>query len=198
MTPRTCAVHDERGFTLLEMLMVVAIMATMAAMAVADVAELHPSPEGRGGGHAQALEVIRNARETAISQRRNVRIVFTGTNIIQTVRGEHPPRRDHDAPADGASSRTGCSSSVCRSCRTRPTRSPPDPLRRRRIAFGPSATRAFTSEGTLVDANGDVLNGTLFLGDSEPAEQRARDYGLRHDGAAADLAMGRRAVGGVG
>jgi hypothetical protein len=31
------------------------------------------------------------------------------------------------------------------------------------VAFGISPTRMFTSEGTFVDANGDVLNGTLFL-----------------------------------
>ena len=31
------------------------------------------------------------------------------------------------------------------------------------VAFGALATRTFTSQGTLVDANGDILNGTLFL-----------------------------------
>ena len=31
------------------------------------------------------------------------------------------------------------------------------------VAFGPSATRMFTSEGTFVDGSGDVLNGTVFL-----------------------------------
>jgi hypothetical protein len=31
------------------------------------------------------------------------------------------------------------------------------------IAFGSSPERLLTSEGTLVDSSGDVLNGTLFL-----------------------------------
>lgn len=31
------------------------------------------------------------------------------------------------------------------------------------VAFGPSPTRMFTSEGTFVNQQGDALNGTLFL-----------------------------------
>jgi len=38
-------------------------------------------------------------------------------------------------------------------------------------AFGPSPNRAFTTEGTFVDGAGDVLNGTLFLG--EPGDQHS-------------------------
>jgi len=37
------------------------------------------------------------------------------------------------------------------------------PIQTAAIAFGPLTTRSFTSQGTLVDSNGDVLNGTLFL-----------------------------------
>jgi hypothetical protein len=31
------------------------------------------------------------------------------------------------------------------------------------IAFGASVTRMFTSEGTLIDSNGDPINGTVFM-----------------------------------
>jgi hypothetical protein len=42
------------------------------------------------------------------------------------------------------------------------------------IAFGPSATRMFTSEGTFVDQSGDELNGTVFMGiQNEPESARA-------------------------
>jgi hypothetical protein len=42
------------------------------------------------------------------------------------------------------------------------------------IAFGASATRMFTSEGSFVDANGDPLNGSLFIGNPDiPDSARA-------------------------
>jgi hypothetical protein len=42
------------------------------------------------------------------------------------------------------------------------------------IAFGPSVTRLFTSEGSFVTAAGQPLNGTVFLGRiNEPKSARA-------------------------
>jgi prepilin-type N-terminal cleavage/methylation domain-containing protein len=149
---------DQHGFTVLEILMVIAIMGTVAAMAmmVSPTFIQHARAEA---GISQAMDMLRSAREVAISQRRNVQVRFIGTDAIQTARVE----MDN-------------STTVLRSMQFEnrveflfepgvpntpdafpllPAGSP--------VAFGPSPTRMFTSEGTFVDANGDVLNGTVFL-----------------------------------
>ena len=164
MTPRTPIgppVLNQRGFTLLELLIVVAIMGTLAAMAVLVTPNFirHQKAEA---GISQALEVIRNAREIAISQRRNVQIRFTGTNVIEIVREDISPVGT--TPLRSVKLENGMRFLRVPGVPDTPDlASPPDPRQPGAIAFGPSATRAFTSEGTLIDANGDVLNGTVFL-----------------------------------
>jgi prepilin-type N-terminal cleavage/methylation domain-containing protein len=164
MTPRTPIrppVLNQRGFTLLELLIVVAIMGTLAAMAVLVMPNFirHQKAEA---GISQALEVIRNAREIAISQRRNVQIRFTGTNVIEIV-------REDISPVGTTPLRSVKFENGVRFLRVPGVPDTPDffatgpPAQPGAIAFGPSATRAFTSEGTLIDVNGDVLNGTVFL-----------------------------------
>lgn len=156
-------VNNQRGFTLLEILMVIAIGATMAAMAAMMTPNFlrHQKAEA---GVTQAVALIRNARETAISQRRNVRIVFNGTNILQAVREEVcavPPCATTLLRAVELENRMQFLRPVANDTPDLFATGPPPQTTA--IAFGPSASRAFTSEGTLIDANGDPLNGTLFL-----------------------------------
>lgn len=167
----TIGLNNERGFSLLEMLMVVAILGTMAGMA-ALVSPSFIRHQKAEAGVLQALEVIRNARETAISQRRNVQIQFNGTNIIQAVR--------ENIPNGTTTLRTVQLEGRIEFLRVSGVPDTPDlfatgpPAQTGAVAFGPSATRSFTSEGTLIDASGDVINGTLFLAiQNQPNSARA-------------------------
>jgi prepilin-type N-terminal cleavage/methylation domain-containing protein len=162
-TRRRSLVLSQRGFTLLEMLIVVAIIGTLGAMA-ALISPGYIRQQKAEGAVSQALEVIRTARETAISERRNVRIVFTPPDVIQTVR--------ENLPIGGVAQAPTVLRTVQLENRVRFLRpvanDTPDlfattPAQTGAVAFGPSVTRAFTSEGTLIDSNGDVLNGTVFL-----------------------------------
>ena len=169
-------VNDERGFSLIEMLMVIAVMATVGAMA-AMVSPSFLRHQKAEAGVQQALEVIRTARETAISKRRNVRLDFSGTNVIRIVQENICSPIPCSDAASAAFLLTAAGTTVLRTVELeskmtflRPVSTDtPDkfatgpPTQTAAIAFGPLTTRSFTSQGTLVDSNGDILNGTLFL-----------------------------------
>jgi prepilin-type N-terminal cleavage/methylation domain-containing protein len=152
---------DERGFTLIEILMVVALAGTLGAMAVL-VGPNFIRHARADSGITQVVECLRVARETAISQRRNVQIRFVGDDVLQTAREEIP------APNGTTVLQTIVLENLVQfrledGVPDTPDRfgggdPPPAP-----IAFGPSVTRMFTSEGTLIDSNGDPINGTVFM-----------------------------------
>ena len=152
--------RDQSGFTLLEVLVVVGLLGVLAAMAmmVSPVYSRHARAEA---GIAQALDALRLARETAISQRRNVRVTFIGLTAIQTVR--------EDIGANGVVTGTTVLRTVELENRMQLRLQPgvpdtPDLFGAgAAVAFGASPTRMFTSEGTFVDQQGDPLNGTVFL-----------------------------------
>jgi prepilin-type N-terminal cleavage/methylation domain-containing protein len=162
---------DERGMTLLEVLVVVGILGTLAAMAIM-VSPSFAQHARAEGGISQAMDTLRQAREVAISQRRNVQVRFIGTSAIQIARV--------DIGAAGIPTGTTILRTIELENRVQFRLEPgvpdtPDLFGNQApIAFGPSATRMFTSEGTFVDAAGDPLNGTAFLAiPDQPTSVRA-------------------------
>jgi prepilin-type N-terminal cleavage/methylation domain-containing protein len=154
-------VGDERGFSLLELMVVVGIMGVLAAVTimVSPAFMQHAKAES---GVAQAVDALRVARETAISQRRNVKIEFIGLTAIRTVR--------QDIGANGTVTGTTVLNTVELENKMQfrlesgiPNTPDDFPLSGTAINFGTSPERMFTSEGTLVDQVGDVINGTVFL-----------------------------------
>ncbi len=157
------AVRDESGFSLLELLVVVALMGTIAAMAIM-VSPSFTRTAKADAAIVQLMDAIRSAREVAISQRRNVELRFVGLDAVQTVR--------IDIGANGVQTGTTVLRTVSLENRMQFRKDPdvaddtPDLFgNTTAIHFGlPAATRRiFTSEGTFVDQDGDVLNGTVFL-----------------------------------
>jgi prepilin-type N-terminal cleavage/methylation domain-containing protein len=152
--------RNQSGFSLLEVLFVVGILGTVAAMAmmVSPVYSQHARAEG---GVSQVIDVMRLAREVAISQRRNVEVVFIGLNALQTQR--------IDIGANGVQAGTTILRTVEleNGVQFRLEPGVPDTPDMFGMAsakdFDLAAPWMFTSEGTFVGGSGDVTNGTVFL-----------------------------------
>ncbi len=153
--------RNEAGFSLLEVLVVVGLLGTLAAMAIM-VSPSFLRLAKADSGVAQVMDVLRLARETSVSQRRNIIVRPIGLNALQTVR--------QDIGAGGLVTGTTVLRTVEFENQVEFRLEPgvpntPDlfPMNGSAISFGPSPSRMFTSEGTFVDQQGDPLNGTFFL-----------------------------------
>jgi prepilin-type N-terminal cleavage/methylation domain-containing protein len=167
-TCRNDRIRNESGFTMLEILVVVGLMAVLAGMAML-VSPSFARKARADASSAQVLDAIRSAREVAISQRRNVELRFIGLNAVQTVRRNINPVGFTTLRTVQLENRM--------EFRLDPaiTTDTPDLFRKTgtgwttAIAFGPrgsgiaGAWGMFTSDGTFVNADGDPLNGTVFL-----------------------------------
>jgi prepilin-type N-terminal cleavage/methylation domain-containing protein len=149
--------RDQRGYSMIEVIMVVAVVVTLMSVAIGVTmhAVTAAKSDGSTAGVMNALEVARNQ---STSQRRDFQIVFTLPNKIEIFRIEIP---------SGASTLTETRYLENGQEFLRYTGVPDTPDlfgHTGAIAFGSSPTLRFTSDGTLIDSSGDVLNGTLFLG----------------------------------
>ncbi len=145
----------ERGFSLMEMIVVVAVVGIMCALAVGVSASWLRQSRATSST-SEVLNILELGRNQATSQRRDFQLVFTAPNQIQLFRQEQPNgstlvanrlleneltfKRFTSLPdTPDAFGHTGA------------------------VAFGTTPTIRFTSDGSLIDSSGDVLNGTLFL-----------------------------------
>jgi Tfp pilus assembly protein FimT len=171
--------NREHGFTLAELMLAVAIGMIVVGMAMAGLPGMIKSSRADGGLAALASSV-RSAREMSVSARRNMQITF-GTNTMMTTRVEYcaPPC------AGGATTtlvKTVTLEGRVQFIRVSGLSDTPDAF-----ALGQSAAAAlgslalssltpamFTTDGSFVNSNGDVLNGTLFIAvPGDPLSARA-------------------------
>jgi prepilin-type N-terminal cleavage/methylation domain-containing protein len=155
---------SNQGFSLIEMLIVVAIIAVLGSIAIGVSGNMVRASKGKSGAQ-QLAAFLKRHREMAISRRRNIEIAFTAPNIVSSALRAVP-----DPPAATPA---------------------PTPLEQMRLegqvtytkfaaigldtpdGFGSPAainlggvgpTWMFTSEGSFVDVNGDPANATILLG----------------------------------
>ena len=157
---------NERGFTLTEMLLVIAIGMLIAGMAIGGVPAMLKTSKA-DGSLAELATAVRFARESAISNRRNVQVTF-GTNTITITRIEYC------ATAPGGCVSPAPSSTALRTV-TLEGRAEfqlmsglpdtPDAFgNASATALGTNTPAAFTTDGSFINSQGDVLNGSLFIG----------------------------------
>jgi prepilin-type N-terminal cleavage/methylation domain-containing protein len=156
----------DAGFSVMELAIVLALMSTVAAIAL--------------GGFSTALSTVRGdasmrivlwqlklARETAINQRRTVEVNFTAPNFITVVR--------RDIPAGTTLISTAVLEHQSQFMLFPAIPDTPDSFGLAApVNFGGATQVLFNAEGQAIDAAGNVVNGTVFLGKAgEPLTARA-------------------------
>jgi prepilin-type N-terminal cleavage/methylation domain-containing protein len=154
------SVSAQSGYSLIELMLVVGIMGIVTGIAVVQIGS---SKQGLNGDGAMrvVLAQMNQAKELAITQRRNMRLTFTGVNTVQIVREEVP-----------GPTLTTISSVVFEGglqflkIDTLPAL--PDVAlgtadNATAIAFSTATEIKFAPDGTLVDQSGNTLNGTVFV-----------------------------------
>jgi prepilin-type N-terminal cleavage/methylation domain-containing protein len=167
--------RQESGFTMVELMMAIAIGMIVMAMAMGGVQGMTKSARA-DGGLQQAASGLRGAREAAIGNRRNVQLTF-GTNTITLTRVEYCPAT---CTVGTYSTFPGCTST----CTAKTTALRTVTLEGRAefrlttglsdtpdgfgnasaTAFGALVPPMFTTDGSFINTNGDVLNGSVFIG----------------------------------
>ncbi len=158
----------QAGFTLVETMVVTAIAGILTGIAVVQISSSRQGLIGDGAMRV-VLSQLNQAKEQAITQRRNMRITFSGTNTIQVCREEVPSgtcttissvpfesgltfQRPASVP-DLSPSTTELASVASPSLSASPA-----------IAFGGATTQLrFAPDGTLIDQDGVTANGTVFV-----------------------------------
>lgn len=147
---------SQAGYSLTEMMIVVGVSAVVMGISVVTISSSRSGLTGDGAMRV-VLAQMNQARELAITQRRNMRLTFVGANAMQIIREEVP----------GPTLTTIQSVSFEGRMNFLLVPSLPDtPEAYGNSAatyFGAATEIKFTPDGTLVDQNGALLNGSVFL-----------------------------------
>jgi prepilin-type N-terminal cleavage/methylation domain-containing protein len=163
--------ESERGMSLIELLIVVAMIGIMGAMIVPITRRAVDSGKA-DSGIAYALNAVDTAHDRAVAERRNFVLTFVAPDRIRLGRQE--------IDAAGAVISTTTVNEFVLENRQQFVKfvgipDTPDAFGNATATqFGGTAPVMFTSDGSLVDSNGDVVNGSIFLGvPNDPDSARA-------------------------
>jgi len=157
--------HDA-GFTLVQLIAVLGLMMAVLGIGLGGFSQALANVQGDASLNIVQWQ-LKLARETAINQRRAVEIQFTNPNFITVLRREIP------------NGTTVISTAVLehRSEFHLFAAMPDTPDgfgRTTPIDFGGAGTVLFTAEGQVTDAAGNLVNGTIFVGQpGKPMTARA-------------------------
>jgi prepilin-type N-terminal cleavage/methylation domain-containing protein len=158
------------GFSLVEMMIVVGLGAVLTGMAVAQISISGQGTKGDGGMRV-VLGLMNQARQTAIQQRRYVRVVFTTPNLMQVVE-ENTVTATVACTATCTTLQSAFLEGNVQFGVVTGVPDTPDAFGSNAaafnsgtspVAFGSATIMRFAPDGTLVNQNGVFTNGTVFL-----------------------------------
>ena len=152
----------DAGFSLIELLVVIGILAT--AMGMAALVTRNTLGMSKADSAAKELEgALREAREAAISSRRNIDVTFVAPNIVTWGRREVNGSVETGVVTELGRVTMEFGVQFVKVPATVPDT--PDGFGKAApIDFGDATTLTFTSEGTFVDETGEARNGSVFIG----------------------------------
>jgi len=163
----------ESGFSMLEMLTVIAIIFIISAFAIFNINGALPSEQTAAGLNA-AVAVFRQGRDIAIAERRSYQLVVPAVNPLNQIGLERLnigggfnalPVTTLPAPAQ-----FGLDSSIT----TPPETGLVQPTCTTGLCFGGTLTQTWLSDGTFVDSSGQPLNAVVYIMvPGNPAASRA-------------------------
>ena len=159
MPPHPCCRHPA-GYSLLELMFVIALISTLGGMAVMQIGAIRPIIQGDSAMRV-VMGQLNLARERAIAHRRTVEVTFVGSNTIRLTQHDLPTGSTviSNVPFEGRA-QFGLLPG---------TPDTPDGFGNDAPIQFTSATLLFNTDGVLVDAVGAPVNGTVFL--LVPSEQ---------------------------
>jgi Tfp pilus assembly protein FimT len=144
------------GMTLIELILVIGILTVTLGFAMG-VTSYAVKQQRADGAHTAAVAAIELARTRAVSERRDYQLLFTLPNHMQVYRVEVPSGTTtliYDTYLENGQRFYKFSSIGVDT---------PDHFGgTAEINLG-STTARFTSDGSMIDASGDVLNGTVYI-----------------------------------
>jgi Tfp pilus assembly protein FimT len=150
------ACSSSAGYSLIELLVLLALVMVLSAMAGLQVIQARPVLEGDSAMRV-VLAQVRLAREQAISQRRFVEVAFIPDAVVRTVREDVP------GPSKTILGTVGVERGFTFQLVNRVPDTPDGFGNPAAVSFGTASTIRFTPDGTLVNENGATLNGSVFL-----------------------------------
>lgn len=145
-----------RGFSVIETMLVVGIMGTLAGMAALQIGNARPALKGDSAMRVIVAQ-MRTARELAITQRRYMRVSFTAPNKVEILREEVP------GPSTTSVGSTILEGGVGYGLVSGVPDTPDAFGATSAISFGTVVNIKFTPDGTLVNQDGSMVNGSVFL-----------------------------------
>ena len=148
--------RSQQGFTLLEVMATLSVVAVVGSMATASMVGTRHSMQGDGAMRI-VMSQLNTAREMAITQRRYMEVQFAGNNTMRIVR--HEIVGNATTVVSTATLENNAIFAL-----TPAVPDTPDAFGAgAAVSFGQAVTIMFGTDGTLIDANGSPVNGTVFL-----------------------------------
>jgi prepilin-type N-terminal cleavage/methylation domain-containing protein len=155
--------RDERGISLIEIMIAVAIIGIMTSMAVIQIGAVRPGLEADGAMRT-VMAQLNFARETAISQRRLVEVSFANAAVSQTELGGWVQVTRRELPNGTTQLSNVPFEGGVRYALWPQVQDTPDGFgNAQAVNFGAAITVMFNTEGMLVDNAGLPVNGSLFM-----------------------------------
>ena len=148
--------RGQAGFSLVDIMMVTCIMGIISSMAVFQLSQSRPAIQADGGMRV-VMAQLNTARELAITQRRQMQVIFVDPNRVQIIRQELA--NNQTTVLSDVSIEGGVQYALVSGVPDTPDAFGIGSAK----YFGTATKTLFGTDGMLIDQSGNPANGTISL-----------------------------------